>query len=204
MKKFFTVKNISILGILTAIVVVLQTLSNYISFGPVSITLSLIPIAVGALLLGPIGGAFLGLINGVIVLLAPSTQGFLNINVWATILICLVKTTLAGMVAGFIFMPFKKMNKNLLLGSILASISIPLINTGLFAAGSILFFQGLLESIRSSLGYENIYAALFLGIIGINFIIEFTVNSVLSPVVYRITTIWMKRNKEKKTNENEL
>ena len=108
-KKFFTVKTIAGLGILTAMVVVLQLLSNYVQFGPVSITLSLFPIAVGAMLYGPFGGLFLGLVNGAVVLSAPSTISFFfAYSPVGTIAICLLKTGLAGFVAGLIFKLYKK------------------------------------------------------------------------------------------------
>ena len=108
-RRFFTVRTIAGLGILTAMVVVLQLLSNYVQFGPVSITLSLFPIAVGAMLYGPLGGLFLGLVNGVIVLTAPSTISFFfAYSPVGTIVVCLLKTGLAGFVAGLIFKLYKK------------------------------------------------------------------------------------------------
>lgn len=108
-KKFFTVRTIAGLGVLTAMVVVLQLLSNYVQFGPVSITLSLFPIAVGAMLYGPLGGLFLGLVNGAIVLTAPSTISFFfAYSPVGTIAVCLLKTGLAGLIAGLIFKLYKK------------------------------------------------------------------------------------------------
>ena len=192
MKKFLSIKNITIFGMLLALVVVLQTISNYVSFGPVSITLSLIPIAVGAMIFGPIGGGLLGLIMGAFVLIAPSTQTFFQINPWATVIVCLVKGMAAGIVAGLIFYPFKKHQKYLLLGSILASISVPLVNTGLFSVGYFLWFT-------SIAGDNNPAYFLFILMIGWNFLLEFGVNSILSPVVYRIYQIYQnKAEKEKK------
>ena len=179
-KTFFTTANIAAMGALTAIVVVLTLFSNYITIGPVNITLALIPIVVGALIYGPLAGGFLGLVNGAMVLTAPSTISvFFPINAWATVLVCLVKTTVAGLVAGLIFLPFKKKNSHILLGSILASISVPLINTSLFGVGFLLFFH-------SMSGDQNSFEFLIITVIGWNFFIEFAVNSILSPTVYRI------------------
>ena len=108
-RRFFTVRTIAGLGVLTAMVVVLQLLSNYVQFGPVSITLSLFPIAVGAMLYGPFGGLFLGLVNGAVVLSAPSTISFFfTYSPVGTVVICLLKTGLAGFVAGLIFKLYKK------------------------------------------------------------------------------------------------
>ena len=123
MKRYFTTKVIAGLGVLTAMVVVLQLIGNYVQFGPVSISLALFPIAIGAMLYGPIGGAFLGLVDGALVLTAPSTISFFfAITPLGTIITCLGKTTIAGLVAGFIFKLYKaKYNVGLLTGLLLIS-----------------------------------------------------------------------------------
>ena len=178
------------LGILIALVVILQFLSNYITFGPISITLALVPIVLGAIIYGPLGGLILGVVLGAVVLVAPSTAGFLSFHPVITVFLCLLKSGLAGLAAGFIFMPFK--GKHELVGSILAAIAVPIINTGLFALGTTLFFTGLF-------GYEEassdfIYY-LFIVVIGVNFIVEFAVNSALSPTIFKIYSLVSKREK---------
>lgn len=174
--KSFTVKTIAALGVLTSLVVVLQVLSNFIQFGPVSITLALTPIVVGALLFGPIAGLFLGVVDGAIILTAPSTQGFFVINIWATVLVCLLKTGIAGFVAGLIFLLFKRKENLILLGPILAAISVPIINTGLFIEGFFVFFNVENKSLKTVLA----------SVISWNFLIEFLVNSAFASTVYRI------------------
>ena len=47
-------------ALLAAVIVVLQTVASGIRIGPFTPTLSLIPIIIGALLYGPLAGAFLG------------------------------------------------------------------------------------------------------------------------------------------------
>ena len=63
------IKEITGVGILASLVIVLQLISNYVTFGQISITLSLIPIVIGAILYGKNAGALLGAINGIIVIL---------------------------------------------------------------------------------------------------------------------------------------
>ena len=58
------------LGLLTAIVVVLQLVGSFIKFGTFSISLVLMPIVVGAALYGVGAGAWLGFVFGVVVLLS--------------------------------------------------------------------------------------------------------------------------------------
>ena len=95
-------------GALSAIEVVLYILGLFIKVGPITINLSLIPIAVGALLLGPWCGLFLGFVNGIAVILTPDTMAvFMPLSVFGTILICLLKSMAAGFFSGLLFLAFK-------------------------------------------------------------------------------------------------
>lgn len=177
------IKRLVGMAILAVIMIALQVLANYITIGTVSITLALIPIVIGAILYGPGCGAILGFINGLIVLTAPSTIGvFMPLNPLATIFICLFKTTMAGFLAGLIFKVLFK--KNLKLSVILASISVPIINTVLFSIGCFLFYQELL--VQDGM---NAFEVLIITMIGFNFIIEFLVNSLGSPMVLYLIKI---------------
>lgn len=170
------IKLITGAGILLALEIVFQIIGNYVSLGPVSINLSLIPIAVGAILYGPLVGGFLGFCNGLLVLLAPATLSlFMSISVWGTILTCLLKCTVAGVVAGFVFKLFKKKK---VLGGVIASFLVPIINTGLFCVACLTIFRSFLEEYGS--GYDNIFLFLILGVVGWNFILEMSITGVLS------------------------
>ena len=178
MNKKISTRNIALTGLLAAIEVVLQLLS-YIIPTAVNINLSLIPIALGALLMGPIAGGFLGLISGVIVLVSPNTVSvFMAISPFGTILTCLSKTTVAGLVAGFIAKALR--NKHDVLGAILASIVIPVINTGMFIIYTYIFF-------KEGLGLPT-FASIFTAFIGINFLFEVVSTLLLGPSLYKITT----------------
>ncbi len=185
------IKKLVGLATLTALVVGLQFLSNYVSFGSVSITLALIPIAVGAVLYGPLAGLFLGAVMGAIVLAAPSTIAvFMPINLPLTILLCLVKTGVAGLAAGYVFKLFayfaKKQNdvkkKKILFaaGIISAALVIPVINTGLFIVGAVLWF---------SEPFGGTFAGIVSAVLTINFVIEFSVSVVLSPALVTLVSV---------------
>ena len=173
------VKTITGLGLMTALVVVLQIISNYITPGAVSINLAIIPIVIGAIMFGPLGGLFLGLVDGALILSAPSTAVFLGYNAWATVLLCLLKTGVAGLLAGFT----PKLIQNEKISVIVASVIVPIVNTGLFIGGCILFFGPLFQN-----GTELILVTI-LGLIGLNFLIEFGVIVLLAPTTYYIYRI---------------
>ena len=186
------IKKITGVGILCAIVVVLQIIANYVTIGSVNITLSLIPIVIGAILYGKNSGALLGFVNGIIIIVAPSTLAlFMPFNPLATIIICLLKTTIAGYLAGLIYELLSK--KCYKLSIVLASLIVPIVNTGLFSIGAMLFFMPVVGEFAPE--GTNLYAFLFLTFIGVNFLIEFAVNSFLSPTIITIINTFKKTSK---------
>ena len=190
MKKLNKITGTAIFG---AIIIVLQLIANYLpAIGGVSITLALFPIALGAIIYGPISGLILGFINGIIVLTAPSTLTIFFTNYpWQTILICLLKTSIAGFVAGLIFKAFK--GKHTYLAVTLAAISVPLVNTGLFSISMLTLHRPLLDQLTNAYGNGyNAVGYLFLIFIGMNFLIEFVINVALVPTTYKLTNLLLK------------
>lgn len=184
-RKFFTTRMIATTGILTGIEIILQIIGNYINPGFANINLSLIPIAIGAILYGPLVGGFLGFVCGVMVLISPSTiQVFFSVSPVGTILACLLKTTVAGVAAGFVVKLFKGEKK--IYGVILASALVPILNTGIFILFTLIFFMPILQGLVDSASFPNIGAAIFLGLVGINFILEIISTMILTPSLYKI------------------
>ena len=177
-------------GIFTAIVIVLQLLGAFIKFGPFSISLTLIPIVVGAALYGPWAGAWLGFVFSMVVLLSGDAGAFLVVNVFGTILTVIAKGTLAGWAAGVVF---KALNKtNMWLAAICAAIICPVVNTGLFLVGCKLFFMETITGWGQAMGFESVGKYMIYGLVGGNFIFELLTNIVLSPVIVRLIRIGRK------------
>ena len=101
-------KKIAGVGLLTAVVVVLQLLGSFIHFGPFSISLVLIPIVVGASLYGVLSGAWLGLAFGITVLISGNAAAFLAVNPGGTVVTVLLKGALAGLLAGAVYKAIEK------------------------------------------------------------------------------------------------
>ena len=178
MNKRITTQQIVGTGLLLALEIIFQIIGNYLQIGPVNINLSLVTVVLGAVLYGPLSGAVLGFFNGLIVLLSPSTIAiFMPISPIGTVIACLLKCTIAGLVAGLLFKLFE--NKNNLIGLIIASLLVPIINTGIFSIVCLLFFRPFLESGVSE-AFPNIGAFLIFGVIGINFIVEIISTAVIS------------------------
>ena len=175
------------LGILTAIIIVLQIFTTFVHFGPFSITLALIPIVVGAAMFGVGAGAYLGAVFSVVVVIMCITGGDPGgAMVWAAnpfmcVVMCMLKGTMAGLCAGAVYKALS--GKNKLVATVLAALVSPIVNTGIFIIGMLLFFR---ETLAAWAGGSDLLTYIIVGLTGVNFLIELGVNIVLSPVVVKI------------------
>ena len=175
-KKVFNTKMIVGAALLTALEIILQLLSMILPTA-VNLNLALVVITIGAMIYGPIVGGFLGFVNGAVILLSPNTVTvFMSISPVATILVCLLKTTLAGIIGGLLYKLMSK--KNDVAASVVAAIIVPVINTMIFALFTYFFFMNGLE-------LES-FGQIFTVLIGINFIFEIVTNTVISPSLHQI------------------
>ncbi len=181
-------RNMVGVALFTAIVVVLQFLGGGIKVGGMfSISLVLVPIVVGAAVYGWQAGAWLGFAFGVAVLLSGDAAAFLVIDFMATIFVVLLKGTVCGLVAGLAYKVLARKNNRFAVYS--AAILCPIFNTGIFLLGCQLFFLEAIAQWGEALGFDDVYAYMFLGLAGINFIIEIIVNIILAPVIVRLIRI---------------
>lgn len=192
-KKKFNTKALVGLGLLTAIVVVLQAMAISIRFGVFAITLTLVPIIVGAALYGWKAGAWLGFVFGVVVLMTDA-GAFLAVNVPGTIVTCILKGTLAGLCAGVVYRLISK--KNRIAAVVTAGVVSPVVNTGIFLLGCVLFFMDTIREWAAGAGFENAGAYMVTAFVGLNFVIELAVNLVLSSAIVAIIEYGVKSVKE--------
>ena len=183
--KTLNTRKLVLLALLTAIVVVLQVLASILPIYPFTLTLVLVPIVIGASLIGIPAGAWLGFVFGFVVLVTPPQATlFLTWNAPLTILVVLLKGALAGLASGAIYKLLAKTNKTTAV--ILAAIVCPLVNTGIFVLGSYAFFLRYISEWGAGLGFESATTAIFFGFIGINFPLELVINIILSPAIVRL------------------
>ena len=179
----------AIYGIFAAIIVVLQILSYSLKIGTFNLSLVLIPIVFGAYLYGPKAGAMFGSIFGIVVVAACALgiDGggaiLFNANPILTTIICLIKGAAAGFAAGLICSAFAKKSSNKYFAVILAAVAAPVVNTGLFTISMFLFFKDILKVWA---GGTDILTYAIVGLIGVNFLIEFAINIVFAPSLVRV------------------
>ncbi len=190
------------LSMLAALVVVLQLLSALIPpiAGMVSITLTLIPVVIGAILFGKKGGAILGFVFGLIVLinciagLDPGGNILWTVNPILTALLCIIKGVAAGFVPAAVYSAVMKDEK---IGdkaktplTLVAAVLAPVVNTSIFVVGMLLFFKDTLTVWANG---EPILSYILVGLAGINFTIEFLINILLTPAIIRIVDVVKKK-----------
>jgi len=183
-KRHSYILKLVILALLTAIVFILQFFGVFIRFGMFSISLVLIPIVVGAALVNLWAGGWLGLVFGLVVLASGDANIFLAIDPVGTIIVVIIKGVLAGLAAGAAYRLLAKINKTI--GAISAAIICPIVNTGVFVIGAYVFFLPTLTEWGAAAGFSSVTAFIFVGMIGLNFLVEFGLNVVLSPAIVRL------------------
>lgn len=191
------------MSLLAALVLVLQLMGSFVKIGPLPMSFVLVPIVIGAFILGPKEGAILGAIFGTITMV----MGISGVDAFSALLwtanplwfvaICILKATLAGLGSGLIYKGLDKLFKGRFktLKTVLASVSAPIINTGIFVIGMLLFFFDTMTDMAAGTEYKTAIEFIFLGLAGVNFIGEFLVNLVLSPAIVRIINVIEKKIK---------
>lgn len=162
---------LSVLAAITAIVafVPLKTLG-------LEITFTMIPVAIGAILYGPSGGAVLGAVFGVVSFLqclgySHFGAALFAINPVFTFIVCVPTRILAGLLAGFIYKALKAGCKSDIPALLTASLAAPLLNTVFFMSSLVLFFYrtDYIQGFVNAMGAANpiMFILLFVGINGL-------------------------------------
>ena len=179
-------------AILTALVIILQFMGSFIKFGPFSVSLVLIPIVIAAATCTKGIGAWLGLVFGLVVLISGDAALFLAVNVPGTILTVLLKGAGCGFMAALCYSLIEKYNRYVAV--IAAAIVCPVVNTGIFLLGCLVFFMDTVSGWAQAAGLGGGVAHyMIFGLVGANFLFELAVNILLCPIVVRILSIFKKK-----------
>jgi len=179
------VKKLVYLAILTALVCVLQVVSN-VTAGilPVPITLTLVPIVMGAAICDKWSGAWLGAAFAAVTIFSGAAEPFLTLAPFGTVVTVFAKSILAGIASGLAYSLIEK--KNRYIAIIAAGAVAPIVNTGIFVAGCYLFFY---DYVASLAGGEAMFPFIITVFVGVNFLIELALNMLLAPTILRLVNI---------------
>lgn len=194
------------LALLLAVLIVMSvTPLGYLKTAGLEISFLMIPVTLGAILLGPAAGAFLGLVFGLtsfltcLGLLNPSAFGaaLLAIHPVGTAVVCILPRIIAGLVSGLIFRAMYRPSGSAgLRGAsyVLSSLSGPVLNTVGFVGLLVVFFYHtpFIQEIASGMGAANplVFAMLF---VGIQAVVEAVVCCVICTVLARVLCPLLRR-----------
>ena len=190
--KKLDVRALAIMGLMTALLILFSfTPIGTIPIGPLSITLNIIPVAIAAIALGPLGGLAMGCVFGILSFLqclgigVPSGMGItlFSINPFLAFIQRFIPRALDGLLVGLIFRALEK-KPGFRPACFIAGFCSAFLNTLFFMSALVLLFghteyvQGLMEKT----GSHNflVFTVLF---VGINAVVEMLASTVISGFV---------------------
>ena len=183
-------KNMTILGMLTAVVIIFSiTPIGSIPINPqLSVSLNMIPVAIAAVALGPIGGAIIGAVFGLfsffqtIGIGIPSQMGIVltNINPFLSFMQRFVPRVLDGFLVGLLFRAIAK-RVNVEVACPIAGFCAALFNTLLFMSALVLLF-GKTDYMVEKMGGKG-FLAYVLGAVAGNAVFEMIASTVITGAV---------------------
>lgn len=181
--KTFNTKNLVTMALLVAIVLIMSTTPlGTLPIGPLSITLNMIPIAIAAITVGPVGGLVVGGVFGLYSFLqamgigVPSGMGILTFSISPVLTFVqrFVSRALTGLLLGYIFKGLRKV-----IGDRIAMFA-----TGLCAALlNFIFFMGLLWA---CFGSNPVFDDYLHNTIGKTSMVVYIVGTFISNTIFEI------------------
>ena len=188
--KRFDTRSMVLLAMLSGILLVMSfTPLGYLNIGPLAISLNMIPVAIGAVALGPGGGAFLGAVFGITSCLqcvgigGTSVMGvaLFEISPVLTIIQRFVPRLLAGWLTGMVYVGLRKLHFKY--ASYVAGFCAALLNTVLFMTALVVLF-GNTEYLQNLIAGKNILLFI-IGFVGVNALVEMFATTVAAGAVCR-------------------
>ena len=189
MKFKFDTKSIVMLGVLAAMVMLFSfTPIGSIPIGPLVITLNVIPVAIAAVALGPVGGAIIGAVFGMFSFLQcfgigiPSGMGAMRvqINPFFAFVQRFIPRALDGFLAGLIFNAVAKAT-DVRLSYFVTGFCTALMNTAFFML-SLVFLFGNTEYVQGLMKGKSVLPFI-VSFVGINAVVEMITATIVTGAV---------------------
>jgi uncharacterized membrane protein len=196
---FRTLRMVQLALFIAIIVLMAFTPIGYIKTLGVEITLLVVPVAAGAVVLGPVSGAILGGVFGISSFIQCfGLSGFgaalLEINPLGTFILCMVPRILMGWLTGLIFAGIKKIDRTKSISYAVANLAGPLLNTILFMIVLIPFFYhtDYIQSLAKAAGTKNVFAFM-LAFVGVNGLVEAIVCFILGTAISKAIDVFISK-----------
>jgi Predicted membrane protein len=190
MKRSEHTARLTILALMTALLLILSfTPLGTIPIGPLSISMNMIPVAVSAVALGPVGGAITGGIFGLLSFLqcfgigVPSGMGaiLVGINPFLAFVQRFVPRLLDGFLLGFIYRGVKKATHRIPIAAGVTGFFSAFLNTAFFML-ALVFLFGQTEYVQGLMNGRNILAFI-VAFVGINAVVEMIAATIITAAV---------------------
>ena len=188
MKKL-SIRNFVVLALLIAILLLMSmTPLGYLNIGPLAITLNVVPLAVAAVALGPVGGLICGCVFGLTSFLqclgvgGSSAMGVMlfSINPFLAFVQRFVPRALDGLLLGWIYRGLSKKAKPYVAGAITGFLS-AFLNTLFFMTALLVLFGGT-EYVQGLVAGRNLLVFVC-AFVGVNAVAEMAAATVLTGAV---------------------
>ena len=189
MKNTVNTRSLALMGFLTALTMIFSfTPIGTIPIGPLSVTLNVIPIALAAVVLGPIGGAAMGAVFGTLSFLqcigigVPSAMGatLFAIDPFLAFVQRFVPSVLVGLFAGLIYLGVRKIS-NAYVACAVTGFCTAFLNTALFMSALVLLF-GNTDYMKELIAGRNILAFIC-AFVGVNALLEMAACTLVTGAV---------------------
>jgi len=189
MNKHFNTRQLTLLGLLTGILLLMAyTPLGYLNIGPLAITFNIIPVALAAIVLGPVGGAAMGAVFGITSFLqcigvgGTSAMGatLFAINPFLAFIQRFIPRLLDGFLLGYIFRFGKKLT-NVHVSCLITGFFSAFLNTLFFMTALVLLF-GNTPYMQELIGGRNIIVFICT-FVGINAVCEMIASTIITGAV---------------------
>ncbi|MFR3949113.1 MAG: ECF transporter S component [Ruminococcus sp.] len=180
----------TLLGLMIAILLLMAyTPLGYLNIGPLAITFNIIPVAISAITMGPVGGAIAGAVFGLtsfgqcIGIGGTSLMGvtLFGINPFLAFVQRFIPRLVDGLLLGYIFQGVRRKSKNIYLSCAVTGFLSAFLNT-LFFMGLLVGLFGNTEYVQGLMGGKNVI--LFIcTFVGINAVCEMLSATVITGAV---------------------
>ena len=200
MKTNQDLRTLTRLALLVAIELVMKAVGlGSVPMGPLYMSFLTLPIAVGAITMGPMAGAVLGGVFGAVSFYdaatgaSAMTGALFQVSPLHTFILCVGMRMLMGLLVGLIFQGLKKADHKGTWSYFVSSMAAPGLNTLLFMGYIVLAFYNCdyVQSLVANKGASNPFMFVVL-LVGVQGVAEFLVSGILGGIVARAVHKYLK------------
>ena len=190
MNKKFTTSQITLLGLMVAILLLMAyTPLGYLNIGPLAISFNMIPVAISAITMGPVGGAVAGAVFGLTSFgqcigiggLSGMGAALFAINPTFAFIQRFLPRLVDGILLGYIFRGVRKKTKNIYVSCAVTGFLSAFLNT-LFFMGMLVGLFGNTEYVQGLMGGKNVIVFICT-FVGVNAVCEMLSATVVTGAV---------------------